>query len=121
MGLRGSIEGRDNTLEARNQAIREVRLPLTWEQLVDEADWLHDRALEWIDSRTEDELNEPVGWVPFWNPDFPKPDDLQLHLRRLKEVPAAQRPLPAGDFAAEATHIDEHLKQIRLFLGERRG
>lgn len=115
-------QGTPNTLEARNTALREGALRMTWRQLLDESVWLRERAFAFIDARTEGELDVEVGWVPFWDPDFPKPDDLQIHVRRVAEAPAAEHPTPAGRFILPDhgdAHVSEHLGQIRSWLEAR--
>lgn len=115
-------EGTANTFEARNQALQKTTEPLTWQQLVEEAEWIRDRAHAFIDARTDEELNEDVGWVEFWNPDVAKPDDLPIHVRRVKEAPAAAHPVPVWRFIQpDGTdgHMNEHLDQIRSWLAKR--
>lgn len=113
-------EGTANTLHERNAALQRAGLEMTWGQLLDESAWLRDRALAFIEARSEDELNEEVGWVEFWNPDVPKPDELKIHVRRVREAPAAAQPVPVWRFIhPDGTdgHMQEHLGQIRAWLG----
>lgn len=115
-------EGTPNTVEARNQALQKTTAELTWQQLLDESAWIRERALAFIDARSEEELNEDVGWLEFWNPDVEKPDDLKIHVRRLREAPAAYAPVPVWRFIhpdGTEGHMSEHLDQIRSWLTER--
>lgn len=114
-----------NTTEARNEAIRVSGLSLGWQQLLDESEWLRAATLDWLGQFRPDQLDEPVGWVEFWDPDFPGelPDDLPLHVRRVRDVPAARDPLPVWQFVLPDKppdrHLTEHLTQLRTWLAGR--
>jgi hypothetical protein len=122
LGDRHELRGAQDTLDARNEAIRVAGLSLDWQQLLDESVWLRVETLDWIDRLTEDQLDEEVGWVEFWDPDFPRPqgDDLRLHVRRLREVPSAFAPMPVSQFVLPDkppdAHLTEHLGQLRAWL-----
>ncbi len=120
MGDREQIGPDGGSLHRRNEALRVAGLALRWQQLLDEAAWLRAHTLEWIERLGEEELDEQVGWVEFWNRDFPRPDDLPLHVRRLGEAPAARAPMPLWQFLLPDKppdhHVSEHLRQIRAWL-----
>lgn len=120
MGDRGEMGSDGGSLHRRNEGIRVAGLTLAWQQLVDEATWIRSQTVGWIDDLSHEELQEPVGWVEFWNRDFPRPDDLPLHVRRLGEAPAATAPLPLWQFLLPDKppdhHVSEHLLQIRHAL-----
>ena len=73
-----------------------------------------------VDRLAQEELDEQVGWVEFWNPGFDCPDDLPLHVRRLREAPAALAPVPLREFVLPDKpprhHVSEHLDRIRTSL-----
>lgn len=120
MGDRQQMGSDGGSLHSRNDALRVAGLSLRWQQLLDEAAWLRAHTLEWIDHLGEEELDEQVGWVEFWNRDFPRRDDLHLHVRRLSEAPAALAPMPLWQFLLPDKppdhHVSEHLQQIRAWL-----
>lgn len=121
MGGRDPLAESSGGLHARNEAMPVAGLSLTWEQLRDEADWLRTETVAWVDGRTDDELEEGVGWIEFWNPDFPgRPDELPLHVRRVREAPSALMPMPVWQFVLPDKppdhHVTEHLQEIRRWL-----
>ena len=73
MGDREQMGPDDGSLHRRNEALRVAGLSLHWQQFLDEAAWLRAHTLEWIDRLGQEELNEQVGWVEFWNGDVPRP------------------------------------------------
>lgn len=115
-------DGVANTLEARNEAIRVAGLSLTWQQLLDESQWLRSETLRWLDGLSEDELGEQVGWVNFWEPQFQNhPNNVMgLMVRRVHDIPSAADPAPAWQFVLPNKppdhHVTEHLGQIRAWL-----
>lgn len=117
--------GDHSALDARNEAIRVSGLSLSWQQLRDESEWIRTRVLGWIEDVPEDLLDEPVGWVHFWEPRFQAADGgrpLPLMVRRLSEVPNADRPLPVGQLVCpngHDNHVGEHLGQITTWLADR--
>lgn len=118
-------DGVENTLEARNAAIREAGLGLTWEQLLDEADWIRDETLRFLGGLGENLLEARVGWVNFWEPRFrADPANVDgLMIRRLRDLPAAENPVPAWQFVQPDEpdkHLSEHLEQIRGWLAARK-
>lgn len=120
MGDREQIGPDGGSLHRRNEALRVAGQSLRWQQLLDEAAWLRAHTLEWIDHLGQEELDEQVGWVEFWNPDVARPDDLPLHVRRLSEAPAAVAPMPLWQFLLPDKppdhHVSEHRQQIRAWL-----
>ena len=120
MGDREQMGPDGGSLHRRNEALRVAGLSLRWQQLLDEAAWLRAHRLEWIDRLDQEELDEQVGWVEFWNRDVPRPDDLPLHVRRLSEAPAALAPMRLWQFLLPDKppdhHVSEHLQQIRAWL-----
>jgi hypothetical protein len=122
MGERDEMQGPQDTLDARNEAIRLAGLSLSWQQLLDECEWLRTQTLAWIDSLTQAQLDERVGWVEFWDPNFPRPkgDHLPVHVRRVRDVPAALEPTSVWQFVLPDKpphfHVTEHLGQIRAWL-----
>jgi hypothetical protein len=120
-GERTRTDPVDGSLDARNEAIRLSGLELTWQALVDESEWLAERTVAFLESQSPAELDEPLGWVPFWDPDFPREpgDDLRLHVRRVSEVPAATDPVPAWQFVQPDVpdgHTSAHLAQITTWM-----
>lgn len=114
--------GDHRTLDARNEAIRASGLALTWQQLLDESAWIRTRFMAWVDSIPAELLDEPVGWVHFWEPRFTGADGEQpppLMIRRVSEVPNAVDPVPVGQLVrpnGHDNHVDEHLGQIRRWI-----
>ena len=112
----------DGTLHKRNEAIRLSVQPMSWQQLLDEAAWLRERTLDFIDARTEDELNEDAGWVHYFDPSVERPDDLDIHIRRVNDAPNAEGPMAVWRFTdpdGSDGHMHEHLDQIRSWLAKR--
>jgi hypothetical protein len=126
-GARDELQGAQDTLHARNEAIRVAGLSLDWQQLLEESVWLRAETFRWIDRRTTAELEEHVGWVEFWDASFPRPDgdDLHVHVRRLLEVPLALTPVPVWQFVLPDkppdAHVTEHLGQLRSWLASSAG
>lgn len=120
MGGRGEMGPDGGSLHRRNEGLRLAGLSLSWQQLVDEAAWLRIQTVDWVDVLSGEDLEEPVGWVEFWNPAFPRPDDLPLHVRRTREVPAAFAPMPLWQFLLPdkppGHHVSEHLEHARAWL-----
>ena len=109
---------RDQSLDQRNEQIRVAGLSLTWQQLLDESARLRIESGRWIDSLAEDEADELVGWVPYWDPAFQRdPDDeMILLIRRARDLPAVAGPVPVWQFVRPGDHLAEHLGQIRAWL-----
>ncbi|HZC52365.1 MAG TPA: VOC family protein [Mycobacterium sp.] len=117
-------DGVADTTEARNAAIQAAGLTLTWPQLLDEAAWIRDETLAWLDQLPENLLDANVGQAPFWKPEFqadPQAID-GLMIRRVADVPAATDPLPVWRYVQPDepdNHMSEHLEQIRTWLAGR--
>lgn len=110
-----------NTTEARNAAIRTAGLNLTWEQLLEEAEWIRQQTLSFLDTLDENLIDARVGFAPFWEPTFADdPRNIEgLMVRRLDEIPEAEQPLPVWRFVQPDEpdkHMTEHLDQIRGWL-----
>ena len=111
---------REMSLDERNEHIRPAGQSLTWQQLLDEGAWLQAEVRRWIDSLGEDAVVETIGWVPYWDPTFPRdPDDQMILLvRRAQDVPEVVGQVPVWQFVLPGDHLTEHLGQMRAWLAD---
>ncbi|WP_157181059.1 VOC family protein [Actinopolymorpha alba] len=114
-------DGVGYTADARNAAIRDAGVGLSWQQLLDEAAWIRDQTVEWLEQLDERLLDVNVGWVEFWEPPFrDDPNTIEdLMVRRTRELPSAKDPLPVWRFVQPDepdNHLTEHLDQIHAWL-----
>jgi predicted DNA-binding transcriptional regulator YafY len=114
-GSRPELSRAETSVDDRNYLINESGRGLSLEYLFDEGRSVHAQLIGWVRGLSERDLEERVGWVPYWEPGaVAEPNRI---VRRVSEVAGLTQVTKVGEWLAGLhAHAAEHASGLESWL-----